>query len=386
VANNVKISTPSSASDILLKDEQEVIERIFNHIDNGTTDLGDTVWQEPVEHYRSQQRFADEIALLRRIPVPFCPSAALPKSGSYLARKAAGTPLLIVRDAAGVVHAFINACRHRGMQVATGSGCGSAFSCPYHGWTYNLDGKIKGIPGRAGFPDLDPEEHGLVEVSAFEKGGIVYVAQVGSISPEFKNSCFDYFAPEQEMFEEDGFIDQANWKLLNETAQEGYHIKSLHRNSFYPYGLDNTNLVDTYGANSRIIFPFRRIEKLRDIEPHERRIDGAVTTVYHLFPNVSVSVLSKHTNLVILEPLAPGLTQWVIYRMINRHTDEHPITLEEAVRDARFVNDSGQDEDREAACAIQETVTTSANTHLTFGHYEKAIVNFHQHLAKNLDK
>jgi hypothetical protein len=56
------------------------------------------------------------------------------------------------------------------------------------------------------------------------------------------------------------------------------------------------------------------------------------------------------------------------------------------VRDARFVNDSGQDEDREAACAIQETVTTSANTHLTFGHYEKAIVNFHQHLAKNLDK
>lgn len=212
------------------------------------------------------------------------------------------------------------------------------------------------------------------------------MAQVGSISPEFKNSCFDYFAPEQEMFEEDGFIDQANWKLLNETAQEGYHIKSLHRNSFYPYGLDNTNLVDTYGANSRIIFPFRRIEKLRDIEPHERRIDGAVTTVYHLFPNVSVSVLSKHTNLVILEPLAPGLTQWVIYRMINRHTDEHPITLEEAVRDARFVNDSGQDEDREAACAIQETVTTSANTHLTFGHYEKAIVNFHQHLAKNLDK
>ena len=272
------------------------------------------------------------------------------------------------------------------MQIATGSGCESAFSCPYHGWTYNLDGKIKGIPGRAGFPDLDPEEHGLVEVNACEKGGIVYVAQEGSISPEFKNNSLDYFAPEQVMFEEDGFTDQANWKLLNETAQEGYHIKSLHRNSFYPYGLDNTNLVDTYGANSRIIFPFRRIEKLRDIEPNERRIDGAVTTVYHLFPNVSVSVLSKHTNLVILEPLAPGLTKWVIYRMINRQTDKYPITLEEAVRDARFVNDSGQDEDREAACAIQETVTTSANTHLTFGHYEKAIVNFHQHLAKNLDQ
>ncbi|MEP1470134.1 MAG: aromatic ring-hydroxylating dioxygenase subunit alpha [Halieaceae bacterium] len=368
-----------------LLDEQQVIERIFDHIDNGTTDLGDKTWQEPVEHYHSQERFDAEIDLLRRLPVPFCPSAAVSQAGSYVSRKAAGTPLLVVRDLAGQVRAFINACRHRGMQVATGIGNERAFSCPYHGWTYNLDGKLKGVPGRAGFPDLDTEQHGLVEVNAFEKGGIVYVAQQGSISDEFKASSLDYFAPEQQFFEEDGFTDEANWKILNETAQEGYHIKALHRNSFYPYGLDNTNLVETFGANSRIIFPFRRIEKLREIAPQNRRIDGTVTTVYHLFPNVSVSVLSKHTNLVILEPLAPGLTQWVIYRMINRQTEEYPISLEEAQRDARFVNDSGQDEDREAARAIQETVTTGANTHLTFGHYEKAIVNFHQHLANHLN-
>ena len=60
------------------------------------------------------------------------------------------------------------------------------------------------------------------------------------------------------------------------------------------------------------------------------------------------------------------------------------ISKEEALRDAKFVSDQGQDEDREAARAIQETLSTKANKHLTFGHFEKAIVNFHSHLAKHL--
>ena len=379
-------STSHRAPDSPLLNDEQIIERLFSHIDHGTTDLGDTIWREPVEHYHSQERFNAEIELLRRLPVPYCPSAALPEKGSYIARKAAGTPLLVARGTDGKVRAFINACRHRGMQVAKGNGCARAFSCPYHAWTYSLEGKLKGVPGRAGFADLDMQEHGLVEVNALEKGGLVYVAQNGPINSETLPNCLDYFSPEQEMFEQDGYIDQANWKLLTETAQEGYHIKSLHQKTFYPYGLDNTNLVETFGANSRIIFPFRRMEKLRHVEPNKRRLDGAVTSVYHLFPNASVSVLSKHTNFVVLEPLSPNCSQWVIYRMMNRQTNEHPISLEEAQRDALFVNDSGQDEDREVACTIQETVTAKANTHLTFGYYEKAIVNFHQHLSLHLDQ
>ena len=126
-----KISLP-------LLSEQAVIERVFNHIDNKTTDLGDTVWREPAEHYHSQQRFDAEIAMLKRLPVAFCPSAAMPDKGSYIARQAAGTPLLVVRGLDGTVRAFINACRHRGRQVAKGSGCSRAFVCTYHAWTYNL--------------------------------------------------------------------------------------------------------------------------------------------------------------------------------------------------------------------------------------------------------
>ena len=368
-----------------LLNDQEVIKRIFSHIDNCTTDLGDTVWREPVEHYQSQQRFDAEIALLKRLPVPYCPSVALPKKGSYIARKAAGTPLVVVRGIDGTVRAFIIACRHRGMQVANGSGCARSFVCPYHAWTYNLEGNLKKIPGQEGFPGVNPAEHGLVEVSAMEQGGIVYVMQEGQITPEILENSLDYFTPEQEMFEQGNLTDQANWKLLTETLMEGYHIKSLHKETFYPYGLDNVTLVENFGSNSRVIFPFRRIEKLRNVAPEKRRIDGLVTSVYLLFPNASVAVLSKHTSLVILEPLSPTQSQWVVYRMVNKGADGQKITVDEAKRDAIFVNESGQDEDRAVACAIQASAGSNANSHFTFGHFEKAIVNFHQSLARHLN-
>src|SRR6266851_520955 len=100
-----------------LSDDQSVVQRILDHIDNQTTDLSDATWQERVENYRSQERFSAELAsILRRYPTPFCPSAALPESGSYVARNAAGTPILVVRGTDGQVRGFRNACRHRGTQ------------------------------------------------------------------------------------------------------------------------------------------------------------------------------------------------------------------------------------------------------------------------------
>ena len=87
----------------------EVIDRIFMHIDNETTDLGEELWREPIENYRSAERFAAELELFKRLPLTFCPSAALPDRGSYIARHAAGTPLLVVRGDDGAVRAFRNA-------------------------------------------------------------------------------------------------------------------------------------------------------------------------------------------------------------------------------------------------------------------------------------
>ena len=381
--------TSSSAADKNrpnpLLDDAALAERIFRHIDDGTTDLGDSVWREPVPHYLSHERFEAECALIRRHPTPFCPSAALPENGSYLARMAAGNPIVVTRGDDGKVRAFINACRHRGMQVAAESGCAKALSCPYHGWTYDLDGALKGVPGQSGFPDLDREQHGLKSVSVIEHGGIVYMQQEGDIDPTLLTHALDYFSDGQPLFDQQVLTDAANWKLLYETLMEGYHIKSLHRESFYPYGYDNLNVVETFGPHSRVVYPFQRIEQIRSTRTEDRKLNGLVTSVYMLFPNASISVLSKHSNLVILEPVSPTQSQWVIYSMVNKAPDGTPITLDEAKRDAAFVSDSGQEEDRAAATAIQQALPSGANSHLTFGHFEKAIVHFHQQLERALD-
>ena len=366
--------------------DAEVVERIFNHIDGKTTDLGDEVWREPTENYCSPERFAAELDLMRRLPVAFCPSAALPENGSYVARTAAGTPLLVVRGDDGVVRAFRNACRHRGMSVAEGSGCSRAFVCPYHAWTYGLDGRLKHVPDEEAFPGLDHEAHGLVPVKAEEKGGLVFVTQDEPISTGALDHMPELIAPGQVVFDSSEFTDEANWKLIGETSMEGYHIKSLHNRTFYPYGFDNLNIVETYGPNSRIVFPFRRIEKLRNLPRDERRLDGMVTDVYQLFPNTHVTVLSNHSLMIILEPITPSKTQWVIYRMSNRQDGDEPVDMEEAKRDAGFVKDTGLKEDRDAACAIQAGLAGNANSHFTFGRSEKGIVHFHATLDDHLSK
>src|SRR5437899_1180680 len=118
-------------------------DRLLEHVAAGTTDVSDEVWREPVEHYLTPERLHAEVhRVLRRRFVAFCPSAALPDAGSYLARTVAGVPLVASRGRDGVVRVFRNSCRHRGTAVASGSGCSTSFACPYHGWVYGSDGSL----------------------------------------------------------------------------------------------------------------------------------------------------------------------------------------------------------------------------------------------------
>ncbi|MEK9596249.1 MAG: aromatic ring-hydroxylating dioxygenase subunit alpha [Rhodospirillaceae bacterium] len=376
----------SAPHDPVVLSDAEAIDRIFHHIDHKTTDTGEHVWREPVEHYFCEQRFLQEQALMRRLPIPFCPSGALLNTGDFLARRAAGTPLLAVRGRDGQARVFRNTCRHRGMPVASGSGCARAFICPYHAWTYDLDGKLTHVSGKDGFPDLDTAAHGLLPVAAVEeRGGLIWVTQDAPISDGALAAMPDLFTPEQQVFDMSTFTDPTNWKLAAETSMEGYHIKALHKESFYPFGFDNLNVVETFGPNSRIIFPFRRIEKLRQIPPAERRLQGMVTDVFQLFPNTHVSVLSHHSHLIILEPVAVDKTEYVFFRLSNRGGNAED-SLARAKKDAAFLKDGGLTEDREAANAIYEGLKTGANDHLTFGRFEKAIGHFHASMAAMLSR
>ena len=143
-------------------------------------------------------------------------------------------------------------------------------------------------------------------------------------------------------------------------------------------------MVENFGPNSRVIFPFKRINDLREIKPEERDINGYVTAVYNLFPNTVVSILSKHSTLTIFEPISATKTNILIYRVTNQLKDGSTISIEDAKVDADFVKGTGLDEDRDAAVKIQETVNAGRNSHLTFGLFEKAIVHFHQNLDSKL--
>ena len=359
--------------------DHEITERVLSHIANRSTDTGEELWREPVENYRSKQRFDAEMQrVLRRSYTAFCPSAALPEAGSFIARDALGTPVVAVRGRDGVVRAFQNVCRHRGMRIAADSGCVNAFVCPYHGWTYELDGKLRHIPHAEGFPGLDKSHHGLAPLHVAERLGLVFISQAPSAPQLDLAGIPELFGEDQKLYATSSRVTEANWKIVLEGFLEGYHIRVTHPESFFPYGFDNLNVVEQIGPHSRVTFPFRRIEKLAAVPPHERRVMGFVTFVYHIFPNALVTVLSNHTNLLVLEPLSVDRTNVVAYSWTNRSVED-PEAMEAATRDSTFT-ETGASEDRAIVSAIQRGVGSTANESFIFGRYESAIVHVHRTL------
>ena len=110
---------------------------------------------------------------------------------------------------------------------------------------------------------------------------------------------------------------------------------------------------------------------------------GSEMCIRDRFPNVLITVLSRHTNVVILEPLAVDRTRQITYTLTNGGGDD-PSALAEARRDADFVGNTGAQEDRAVVQAIQRGLGSRANDAFTFGHYESAIVHFHKTLTAAL--
>ena len=371
--------------------DSDVVDRVLSHVANGTTDRGDEVWREPVENYQSPERLSLELALFKTLPTPFCPSIALAKTGDYIARKAAGTPLIVVRGKDGIVRAFKNACRHRGAELASGAGCAGAFVCPYHGWSYGLDGALLGIPHEDGFPDIDKLSYGLAEVTAIETKGMIFVIQDSNAdsaeAEKMLEAVPDILRPDQVIFKTSEAIIEANWKIHLESFLEGYHIKPAHSKTFYPFGYDNLNVIEFCGPHARVTFPFQRIEKLKDVAPADRQVSDKLTYLNHLFPNVILAELSHHRSLGILEPLSESQTKITTYHM-TKSTDskDNDAVLETANRDLDFVNGTGQVEDIALVTSIQRSLPSEANEAFTFGHFEPAIVHFHKEMAERLAK
>jgi len=366
-----------------LLDEPSIAQRVLDHIDNRTTDLSEATWREPVANYRSPERLAAEVVrVFRRTPTAFCPSAALPEAGSFVARDAAGTPILAVRGDDGVVRAFRNACRHRGAQLANDAGCEKAFVCRYHGWTYGLDGALRHVPHAEGFPGLDRRARGLVAVDAVERGGMVFVTQDGGAQDAGLAALADVLPPDFRVISTTQQRNAANWKVVMEGFLEGYHIFSTHRETFYPVQFDNLNVVETFGRHSRITFPYRNVQKLRAVAPEARRVGGTVTFVYHLFPNVIIATFPYRITMAVMEPMGIDATTIVTYTLARgRDVECNKPAVE---RDADFVN-IGTREDRAVVESIQRGMASGANEFYEFGRFEGAIAHFHKGLHAALE-
>jgi len=155
----------------------QLIHQIFDAIDRGMPPMADRFTRNDTSAYTSPERAAREREVLfRHHPIVAGFSSQIPNPGDYLAEDLAPVPILIVRNTSGQLRAFVNVCRHRGAQLAAGCGrVAKLFSCPYHGWSYDTDGRLVAIPDDYGFEGLDRTASGLVALPVAEKYGLIFV-------------------------------------------------------------------------------------------------------------------------------------------------------------------------------------------------------------------
>jgi choline monooxygenase len=371
-----------------LASDVEVARRVLAHIDAGTTDEGEH-WREPVRHYLDPARFADEVALLRTLPSVFIPSAAITAGGDHLARAVFDVPLFGVRDRQGRARVFRNACRHRGVALVDGSGCSRALVCPYHGWTYRLDGSLAHVPHADSFPDLDVAERGLVEVPSEEVDGLVLI---GGVTPGASSDLGalsaghpwrDVFAPELQVLDVASTERPMNWKVLVEQFLEGYHIRTTHRETFFPLQYDDLNVVETFGRNARVTYPFRNIERLRDRPESEWTVAHRLTFVYHLFPNVMVATFPEQISVIIVDPIDIGHSRLTTFTLGSGQP--RSAAADGRLRGRPLIAEASLEDDAMSR-AVQVGLGTGANEYLEFGRHESAIGHFHRNLTDLLDK
>ncbi len=157
----------------------------------------------------------------------------LPKAGSYVAMMVGKWPVIITRDRHGEFRAFHNSCRHRGSMIcAPGSGTAPKLVCPYHRWTYDLDGSLFAA-GRMP-DDFEKSEHGLKPVAIECRAGAIFICLSETPPPfdDFGDTLATFSAPhhfeDAKLAHQSVLVEHANWKLVMENARECYHCATGH--------------------------------------------------------------------------------------------------------------------------------------------------------------
>ncbi len=160
-------------------------------------------------------------------------------AGDYIATTICGYPLIILRDQEGSLRAFHNLCRHRGTELLEGTGnCGASIVCPYHRWTYMLDGRLRGVPNQNLFEEIDRAKLSLQPASVGEWKGMLFVsptplADFAEWIAPLADAAFPHDISTQDLVRGQEFIYRikCNWKVFFENAVDGYHLAYLHEHT-----------------------------------------------------------------------------------------------------------------------------------------------------------
>jgi phenylpropionate dioxygenase-like ring-hydroxylating dioxygenase large terminal subunit len=374
-----------------------LLKRLLHYVDTRTTALADAPWRNEVSVYTDTERLAEEQRILfRQHPIVMGFASEWSAPGSFRTDDYAGVPILVVRGRDNKLRAFLNVCRHRGAKVAQGCGSARLFSCPYHGWTYDLSGKVMGIPDERCFPDVRAERSSLAELPLCEKHGLVWVIPtaaadgstdfdidpwLGGLGPELASFGFGSWS----FYDKRVIPDTMNWKILVDTFNEGYHIGFLHRDSLRDVLHGNVTDFEAFGLNHRLTFPRKKLERLKSEPEDSWDLMWNTTLVYSLFPNTVLLVQGDHVELARVFP-CEGRTDRAVMDL-GLYVPKAPSTDEERNhwdKNMQLVLDVVTGEDFPTGRSIQIGLTSGAQTHTVYGRNEPAMIHYHQSMRTAL--
>jgi phenylpropionate dioxygenase-like ring-hydroxylating dioxygenase large terminal subunit len=216
-------------------------------------DLG--VEDLPVARYTAPQFHAREMqALWPRVWQMACHQTDIPDAGDFITYEIGTQSWLVVRQKDGSIRAFANACLHRAMRLAEGQGTTPVLTCPFHGWSWNLDGTNRGVTERWDFLQLEGRDLCLPEAGVGAWGGFVFINPAQDAPPfaDFIGELPEHFgsAPleHRQVAVHVARVMPANWKVAMEAFLESYHVSPTHPQSV-PVSEYAETQYDIYGDN-----------------------------------------------------------------------------------------------------------------------------------------
>jgi choline monooxygenase len=230
----------------------------------------------------------------------------LPNAGDHIVSSIADNPILVLRDREGVLRAFYNVCRHRAGPLATQNGCGAkVLQCQYHGWTYALDGSLRGVPQWDRVDLFDKKDFGLAPVALAEWEGVLFV-HLGE-NPEPIETVFngirERIAPTHKLanrrfYKRIVYPIRCNWKVYVDNYLEGYHVPIVHPelNKVLDY---SQYITETSGQYSLQHSPFRA-----DANTDMYGGGAGEAFYYFVFPNFMMNIVPGRLQTNFVKPIS----------------------------------------------------------------------------------